>query len=283
MDSSETSSSRVWFITGCSRGFGRAYAEAALEQGDRVIATSRDLGPLEPLRQRYPETCRTFALDVTDASQVSEVVKQANASFGRLDVVINNAGYALAGAFEELAPGQIQRNFDINFFGVLSILRAALPILRQQGSGHLIVMSAAAAIGNYPGLSIYGATKWALEGFCESLAQEVKPLGIKVTLVEPGPFRTGFIKRSLEKAESHLSEYDRTSGKLVRFLASTDGRQSGDPLLAARAILKVVASEHPPFRLVLGKYATDKARKKLAATEKELNQWQELGLTTDLA
>jgi len=281
MTNPTNTASRVWFITGCSSGLGRALSLAALEGGQRVIATARQPEALEELRERFPDTCRIMELDVTNAGQVADVVSEAAATFDRLDVVVNNAGFGLVGAFEELSRAQIERSFDTNLFGALSVIRAALPILRAQGSGHFVNISAAAVIGNYPGFSIYGATKWALEGVSESLAQELKPLGIKVTMVEPGPFRTDFIARSLESREGHLSDYDRSSGKFLSFLEAMDGKQSGDPVRAAQAMIKAVEADQPPLRLVLGKYATDKVRKKLAAAEKELNQWQEMGLTTD--
>ncbi len=280
MDESQTSS-RVWLITGCSSGFGAALAAAALARGQQVVATARNADALGKLAAQFPKTCRALALDVTDSSQVKSVVAAAVKAFGRLDVVVNNAGYGLVGAFEELGEEQIARNFETNLFGALGVIRAALPILRAQGSGHIVNISAAAVISNYAGFSIYGATKWALEGVSESLAAELKPLGIKVTIVQPGPFRTDFIARSLERAGSHIADYDRTSGKFSRFLETMAGKQPGDPAKAAEAIIAAVESEAPPLRLILGKYANDKARKKLAAAERERAAWEYVGLPTD--
>ena len=280
MDETKTSS-RVWLITGCSSGLGAALAAAVLARGQRVIATARQPAALGAIAGRYPGTCRALALDVSDAAQVKAVVAEAASVFGRIDVVVNNAGYGLAGAFEELGEEQIARNFETNFFGALGVIRAALPILRAQGGGHIVNISAAAVISNYAGFSIYGATKWALEGVSESLAAELKPLGIKVTIVQPGPFRTDFIARSLERAETPLADYDRTSGKFLRFLATMAGRQPGDPARAAEAILAAVESDVPPLRLVLGKYANDKVRRKFANAEKELGAWEHIGLPTD--
>jgi len=242
-----TTPSRVWLITGCPGGFGLALAEAVLAGGQRVIATARKPAALHELASRYPETCRVLALDVTDHDRVNTAVAEAAAAFGRLDVVVNNAGYGLVGAFEELGVEQIARNFDTNFFGALAVIRAALPILRAQRSGHFVNVSAAAVISNYAGFSIYGATKWALEGVSESLAAELKPLGIKVTIVQPGPFRTGFISRSLERAAGHVADYDRTSGRFLRFLETMDGKQPGDPDKAAEAIIAAVESDTPPL------------------------------------
>ena len=272
---------RVWLITGCSSGLGLALAARVLARGCRVIATTRNPATLAELATRFPDTCRVFALDVTDSAQVKNAVAETVAAFGRLDVVVNNAGYGLVGAFEELGEAQIARNFETNFFGALTVIRAVLPILRAQGSGHIVNISAAAVISNYAGFSIYGATKWALEGVSESLAAELKPLGIKVTIVQPGPFRTDFISRSLERAESHIADYDRTSGKFLRFLEAMSGKQPGEPAKAAEAIIAAVESDTPPLRLVLGKYANDKTRKKFTDAEKERAAWEHVGLPTD--
>lgn len=276
-----TTSSRVWLISGCSSGFGAALASAVLARGERVAATARNAGALSELAAQFPDTCRTLTLDVTDVAQVKSVVAQAVAEFGRIDVVVNNAGHGLIGAFEELGPQQITRSFETNFFGALEVIRAALPILREQGSGHIVNISASAAISNYPGFSIYGATKWALEGVSESLAAELKPLGIKVTIVQPGPFRTDFIARSLERAENHIADYDRTSGKFTRLIESMAGKQPGDPAKAAEAIIAAVESETPPLRLILGKYSNDKTRKKLAEADGERAAWEPVGLATE--
>ncbi len=275
--------SRVWFITGCSSGLGRALAAAVLAQGERVVATAREPGAMADLAARYPETCRTLVLDVTDAAQVKAAVAGGAAAFGTLDVVVNNAGVGLVGAFEELGAAQIARNFDTNFFGALEVIRTALPIFREQRSGHIVNISAAAVISNYAGFSIYGATKWALEGVSESLAAELKPLAIKVTSVQPGPFRTDFISRSLERAESHIADYDATSGKFAKLLDSMAGKQPGDPAKAAEAIIAAVESATPPLRLVLGKYANDKARKKFTDAEKERAAWEAIGAPTDFS
>ena len=276
-----TATPRVWLITGCSSGFGLALATAVLARGGRVVATARNAGALSELAAQFPDDCLPLALDVRDATQVTSVVAQAVEAFGRLDVVVNNAGYGLVGAFEELGAEQIARNFDTNFFGPLEVIRAVLPTLRAQGSGHIVNVSAAAVISNYAGFSIYGASKWALEGVSESLAAELKPLGIKVTIVQPGPFRTDFIVRSLERAENHIADYDRTSGKFARFLETMAGKQPGDPAKAAEAIITAVEAETPPLRLILGKYANEKTRKKLTDAERERAAWEHVGVATD--
>ena len=271
----------VWLITGCSTGLGRALAGRVLARGHRLIATARHPETLAELVAVDPSRCQALALDVADAPQVAAVVAQTAAAFGRLDVVVNNAGYGLVGAVEEYDDAQIARNFETNFFGALRVIRAALPILRAQRRGHFVNVSAAAVIANYPGFSIYGATKWALEGVSESLAAEVRPLGLKVTIVQPGPFRTDFIARSLERATGHIPDYDPSSGKFRRFLETMNGRQPGDPTKAADAIMDAVAAENPPLRLVLGKYAIDKARRKLAAAARELDMGSGAGLAAD--
>ncbi|MEK0449862.1 MAG: 3-oxoacyl-[acyl-carrier-protein] reductase FabG [Verrucomicrobiota bacterium] len=274
---------RVWLITGCSSGFGFALASAVLARGGRVVATARNAAALSELAAQFPEDCLTLELDVTDAVRVRCVVAQAVEAFGRIDVVVNNAGYGLVGAFEELGKEQIARNFGTNFFGALEVIRAALPTLRAQGSGHIVNISAAAVISNYAGFSIYGASKWALEGVSESLAAELKPLGVKVTIVQPGPFRTDFIARSLEQAGSHIADYDRTSGKFGRFLETMAGKQPGDPEKAAEAIIAAVESKTPPLRLILGKYANEKTRKKFTDAERERAAWEHVGAPTDFA
>jgi NAD(P)-dependent dehydrogenase (short-subunit alcohol dehydrogenase family) len=278
---SDASHSRIWLITGTSSGFGWALARHVLAQGDRVIATARRLDVFSEWEREFPGQCRCLALDVSNPDQVREVVAEAADAFGGLDVIVNNAGYAVAGALEELSASEIAANFDTNFFGALNVIRCALPVLRAQNRGHIVNISAAAAISNYPGFSIYGASKWALEGASESLAAELKPFGIHVTLVEPGPFRTGFIGRSLRPAAHAMPEYDRSSGKFLKFLQTMEGKQPGDPERAAAAIFAVVNAPTPPLRLVLGKYAQDKVRKKLASTQAELEKWQDIGLATE--
>jgi NAD(P)-dependent dehydrogenase (short-subunit alcohol dehydrogenase family) len=251
---------RVWFITGCSSGLGRALAIAALERGDRVFATAREPSTLSVLTDTFSERCATAALDVTDAEQIREAIARAVAISGRVDVLVNNAGCGLIGALEELGDDQIERNFRVNFFGALSVTRAVLPILRAQKSGHIVNISAAAAISNYPGFSIYGAAKSALEGASEAL---------------------DFVGRSLEKAAASIPDYGATSGRFRRLIESMHGKQPGDPAKAAEAICSAVDSETPPLRLVLGKYANDKTAKTLAAAAQELASWSEATSSLD--
>lgn len=274
-------SSRVWLITGTSSGFGRALVLAALEAGDRVVATARNADVHSELVSQFPGAVRVLALDVTRPSEVRAVVSEACAVWGRLDVVVNNAGYGLVGALEEYSDDQIERNLTTNLMGPVHVMRAVLPILRAQRSGHLINLSAAAAISNYPGFSIYGGAKAALEAITESLRLELSQLGIRVTLVEPGPIRTEFISRSLDRGAGKIPDYQGSSGRFLGFLEKVDGKQPGDPGRAAAAIVRVVHGDKAPLRLVLGKYAVDKTRKMLASREAELKEWEAIGAATD--
>lgn len=277
----ESTAFPVWFITGCSSGLGLALATRLLERGNRVVATARELASLTALRAAYPERCRTLALDVTSAEQVRTAVAEAAAAFGGIDVVVSNAGYGLVGAVEETPNGLISRLFETNFFGAVRVIQAVVPILRAQRRGHVVVVSAAAVISNYPGFSFYGASKAALESVAESLATEIRPFGLKVTIVQPGPFRTRFIAGSLATAIPPETAYEGSSGKFLSFLKSIDGKQAGDPAKAADAIIAAVEADRPPLRLVLGKYAIEKSRKRNAASERELETWAGVGLASD--
>jgi len=272
---------KVWLITGSSSGFGRALAEAVLGHGDRVIATARNPEKLAELVNQYPDTAQAVALDITDAQQIQSALQKAQGAFGQIDVLVNNAGYGLIGALEEVSDEQIRRNFETNVFGTIAMIRAILPVMRQQGRGHIVNMSAIAGFTNELGFSVYGGAKFALEGISEALKGEVAPFGIKVTLVEPGPFRTDFIGRSLDRAEPSMPEYEPTVGQFLNFLNQIEGQQPGDPNKAANAIIQMVASENPPLRLVLGKYAYEKFNEKIEALTQELEDWKAIGMATD--
>ena len=272
---------KVWLITGCSSGFGRALAKAALNRGDRVVVTARNTATLAEFAAQWPATGHLAALDVTDFRQVKEVVDESVRVFGRIDVLVNNAGYGLLGALEECSSEQIRRNFEVNFFGPLELVRCALPHFRAAKSGHVVNISAAAAISNYAGFGVYGSAKCALEGMSESLAAEGRAFGLKVTIVQPGPFRTEFIARSLDRTQPAISEYEASAGKFAKFIDTIDGKQPGDADLAAQAILQAVDADRPPSRLVLGKYALDKSRRSLASREAELKAWETVGLAAD--
>lgn len=273
--------SRVWFITGCSGGLGRALASAALGRGDRVVAASRRPEALSDLTALHPETCRAIALDAHEPASIRAAVDETVRAFGAIDVLVNNAGGAVFGSVEELDDAEIARNLELNLLAPLRITRAVLPLMRARRRGHIISLSAAAVLGNYPGFSAYGAAKAALESAMESLAQEARPFGIGVTLVQPGPFRTGFLERSTIRAATRIDDYAATSGKFLTYLGSIAGKQPGDPGGAARAILAAADAERPPLRLVLGKYAIDKARRRLVTAGRELDAWTEVGAAAD--
>ncbi|MCP6758377.1 MAG: oxidoreductase [Fischerella sp. CENA71] len=276
-----TGKTKVWLITGCSTGFGRSLANAVLQHGDRLIATARKPEQLQDLASQYPENVKTIRLDVTNLNEVQAAVNAAIEAFERVDVLVNNAGYGLIGALEEFSEAQIRRNFETNFFGAINTIRAILPVMRQQQSGHIVNMSAIAGFSNELGFSIYGGAKFALEGVSEALRGEVAPLGIKVTIVEPGPFRTDFIGRSLERVEQSIDAYNATVGHFLEFLNKISGSQPGDPDKAANVLIQVVESPNPPLRLVLGKYAYSKFRQKIESLTAELDSWEEIAVNTD--
>jgi len=240
---------KVWFITGASRGFGRVWAEAALNRGDKVVATARKVAAVADLAERYGDAVLPLALDVTNAEQVRNVIAQAHAHFGKLDVVINNAGYALVSAVEEASDADIRAEFETNFFGALSVIRAVLPLLRRQGGGHILGVSSVAGVYASPIIGFYHASKWAFEALHESLAQEVKDFGIKVTLLEPGAYATDFGSQSSLKISARIDAYAGLRSKLFAYGANIE---FGDPQATAKAILKMVDAENPPLRFFLG-------------------------------
>ena len=246
---------KTWFITGASRGFGRVWTEAALERGDQVAATARKLADVDDLKERFGDAVLPLALDVMQSNQVQQVVQQAYTHFGKLDVLVNNAGVALLAATEEASDDQIRELFDTNYIGMVRVLRAALPLLRQQGSGHILGVSSGLAIGAMPLIGFYSATKWAVEGLHEALAEEVKPFGIKVTIVEPGAYATDFGKSA--KVAEVMEPYAEFRKMLVQRLTNMD---RGEPNATAEAILKLVDADNPPLRLALGSQVLPGAR-----------------------
>lgn len=276
--SSETS--RVWFITGCTSGLGRAIAEAALLAGDFVHATARRREDLEVLEHLGAGRCQGHLLDVTDAGLARHVVRAAADEAGRIDVLVNNAGYGLVGAVEECTDDLVRANFETNFFGTLNVIQAALPLLRAQKSGHIVTISAAAAVANYAGFGIYGSAKAAVEALHESLRAELLPHGVKVTLAQPGPFRTDFIRRSLVRAPA-MPEYAGSAGRFANYLGQVDGKQPGDPERAAALIVEMVRGGQAPLRLPLGRYITQKIRSTAAARLRELDVWEQAACGAD--
>ncbi|WP_428338968.1 SDR family NAD(P)-dependent oxidoreductase [Mycobacterium sp.] len=239
---------KVWFITGASKGFGREFATAALERGDRVAGTARDVTALEDLARRFGRRLLALPLDIRDRAADFDAVTRAHREFGQLDVIVNNAGYGHFGAFEELTEADLRDQFETNLFGSVWITQAALPIMRTQGSGHIVQMSSMAGILAFPNLSAYEGSKWALEAMSEGLAAEVARFGIRVTIVEPGPFGTDWNDRSARKSDK-MAEYDpmRSADEEKR-----EGASWGDPKAAAHALLKLVDAAKPPLRQLFG-------------------------------
>lgn len=274
------SDSKVWLITGCSTGFGRSLAEAVLQGGDRVIATARNTDKLQDLIYRYPQQVCTLSLDVTNKDNIRSAISQAKDVYGRIDVLVNNAGYGSMGAIEEQSDEAIKRQFDTNLFGAINMMREVLPLMRSQRRGHILNISSVGGVVSMAGAGIYCSTKFALEAVSEALAQEVAPLGIKVTIVEPGAFRTDFSGRSLSIPEQTMPDYAETSGKMMEWVQDVDGKQPGDPAKAAQAMIKVVNSENPPLRLALGEDAVDGINQKLESMKAELDAWKDVSMNT---
>jgi NAD(P)-dependent dehydrogenase (short-subunit alcohol dehydrogenase family) len=264
--------SKVWFITGTSKGFGHIWAEAALQRGDRVAATARNTDSLTDLVDSYGETVLPIGLDVTDKAAVAAAVKEAYDHFGRFDIVVNNAGYGLFGAIEEVSEGQARAQIETNLFGALWVTKAALPYLRTQGSGHIIQVSSIGGVNAFPMLGLYHASKWALEGFSQSLAAEVRALGIKVTLVEPTGYATDWAGPSAVWAEQ-LPAYDELRAALAKTPRFTN---RGDPEATGPAILKLVDAEEPPLRIFFGVGPLEMIRKEYAQRIATWEQWDEL-------
>jgi NAD(P)-dependent dehydrogenase (short-subunit alcohol dehydrogenase family) len=271
---------KVWLITGCSTGFGRALAEAVLKKGDSLLATAREPEQLRALIEHYPETAKPVRLDVTSPQDIQAAVDTAIATFGRIDVLVNNAGHGLIAALEEVSDVDIHQFFETNFFGALRLMRTVLPVMRQQGSGHIVNMSSTAGLVGFAGSSLYCGAKFALEGTSEALAKEVEPFRVKVTLIEPGAFRTDFNGRSLAAAEQSIDAYATVSGASLQWFKEMDGQQPGDPAKAAQAIIQAVESPYPPMRLALGIDAMSLIQEKLEWVKTDLDAWQQVTVST---
>jgi NAD(P)-dependent dehydrogenase (short-subunit alcohol dehydrogenase family) len=272
---------RVWFITGASTGFGRLLAEEVLKSGGKVVATARKLDKVADFEERYPKTAKALALDVTDAGQVDSAVTQAFAEFGQVDVLVNNAGYGVAGAIEEVSEDEFMPMFETNVFGLLKVTRAFLPHLRKQRSGHILNLSSIGGLIGGQGIGMYNATKFAVEGLSEALAAELAPLGIRVTVIEPGPFRTDFLGRSGVIAKNRIADYDKTAANMRRYFEENDGKQAGDPVKAVQAMIQVVESPDPPLHLLLGRSAMQRFRGKLDSWQREIAAWEQVTVGAD--
>jgi NAD(P)-dependent dehydrogenase (short-subunit alcohol dehydrogenase family) len=267
---------RTWFITGTSRGFGREWAIAALERGDRVAATARDASSLDELVDKYGEAVLAMELDVTDRDAVFESVRRAHEHFGSLDIIVNNAGYGQFGMVEELSERDARDQIETNLFGALWVTQAALPFLRDQGSGHFLQVSSIGGISAFPGIGMYHASKWGLEGFSQALAQEVKNFGINVTLIEPGGFSTdwgGSSARHAEPLDAYSSLHEAANQRRA-------GNTPGDPLASAEAVLRVVDAENPPLRVFFGSAPLSIAERDY---EGRLSTWREWQPVAELA
>jgi NAD(P)-dependent dehydrogenase (short-subunit alcohol dehydrogenase family) len=275
--------SKIWLITGSSRGLGRALAEAVLAAGDRVVATARKPEQLDDLVERYGEQVRAIALDVTDADAARAAVRTALDAFGGLDVVANNAGYANSAPIEETTDADFRAQLETNLFGVVNVTKAALPVFRERRAGHFLQFSSVGGrVGGTPGMGAYQTAKFAVEGFSEVLSNEVKPFGVKVTIVEPGAFRTDWGGSSMTIAPV-LPDYDSTVGAMNRYRVETDGKQPGDPAKAAAAILEVVSLDNPPLRLLLGKDALTHADRASQSRADEAAAWALVSTSTDFS
>jgi NAD(P)-dependent dehydrogenase (short-subunit alcohol dehydrogenase family) len=268
---------KIWFITGTSRGLGRVWAEAALERGDRVVAAARDLRSLDALVARFPDSVLPVPCDVRDRAAVFAAVAAGHERFGRLDVVVNNAGYGLFGAVEELTEEQAHAQLDTNLLGPLRVTQAALPILRAQGSGHILQVSSIGGVAAFPLLGLYNAGKWGLEGLSEALAQEVRPAGVRVTIVEPGPFGTDWGGDSAVWADGNPAYEPLRAARRAAAARQTPI----DPGATAKAILELVDADEPPLRLFLGTYPYAIAERVYAERLATWREWHALAATAD--
>jgi NAD(P)-dependent dehydrogenase (short-subunit alcohol dehydrogenase family) len=268
-------------ITGVSSGFGRAVAEAALALGDTVIGTVRTSDAKAAFEAIAPGRAVAMILDVTDEAAVHAAISAAEARTGGIDILVNNAGYGLVGCVEEASMAEIRAQFEVNVFGAIAVIQAILPFMRARRAGRILNITSVSGLVGWPSLGIYSGSKFALEGICETLAQEVAPLGIKVTMIEPGGFRTQFSKGSRVRTARTIDDYDATVGQSRRILADHAGHEKGDPAKAAQAILRIAAESAPPLRLLLGADALGHVDLKFAVQKPEIDAWRGLSQSTD--
>ncbi|MCZ6830706.1 MAG: oxidoreductase [Gammaproteobacteria bacterium] len=271
----------VWLITGCSTGFGREIALAALHCGARVVVTARKLQAVADICERYPEQTLALALDVTDAGQIESVVAEALATFGCIDVLVNNAGYGYVGAIEEGEDAAVRALFDTNFFGALALTKAVLPHMRERRCGRIINNSSQAGLMANPGTGYYSASKYALEGLMEALSKELEPFNIFVSSVQPGAFRTDWSGRSMQRTGTPIADYDAHVGSRLDMIAEIDGTQPGDPVSAAQAFVMLANLEKPPLQLLLGAGVLATYREKLEGVVASLDEWEATTLSAD--
>ncbi len=272
---------KIWFITGASSGFGAELTKAIIESGDKVAATFRKAEQANSFSQQHKGNGLGIVLDVTQAEKIPAALQQAIDQFGRIDILVNNAGYGTIGAIEEFSLEEIRQQMETNFFGAVAVTKAILPIMRKQGSGHIVQISSQAGFRATAGFGIYNASKFALEGFSEALAQEAAPFGIKLTIVEPGPFRTQFLAGSMKNAQNKIEAYQNTTvGNMYKYQQEMNGKQEGDPVKAAKAIVDYVHSNKENLRLPLGKVTIQGMRAKLAAVEKDIAANEAIAINT---
>ncbi|WP_321888693.1 oxidoreductase [Paraburkholderia bannensis] len=281
MSDTSTNASPVWFVTGCSSGFGRELVLAVLERGWRCVATARNKASLDDLAPDAGERLLRVSLDVTDAAQIDSAVAQAYRQFGAIDVLVNNAGYGYQSSIEEGDEREIRAQFDANVFGLFAMTRAVLPGMRAKRSGHVINITSVAGLAGFPGSGYYSASKHAVEGFSDALLAEAGPLGIKVTCVEPGPFRTDWAGRSLVQTPNRIADYAQTAGARMQRTAEGSGKQAGDPKRAALAMIRVSEVENPPRHLVLGAFGVDAVAARLRAALADIDGWRDASLAAD--
>jgi NAD(P)-dependent dehydrogenase (short-subunit alcohol dehydrogenase family) len=269
----QQTNSKVWFITGASRGFGSVWADAALKRGDKVVATARKLESIAHLREKYGDNVLTLELDVTNAGQAKAAVEQAHAHFGRLDIVLNNAGYSLVGTVEESSPEEIRALYETNVIGPVTVIQAALPLLRKQGGGHILGTSSNLGHVTLPVIGYYASSKWAFEAIHESLALEVKDFGIKVTIIEPGAYATEFGSQDSLKFSNGIDIYTDYKAKFFDTLKSME---RGDPEATPDAIFKIVDAENPPLRFLLGSQALPWMRNVYAERIATWEAWEDV-------
>ena len=272
---------KVWFITGCSTGFGRSLAVEVLKQGYRAVVSSRKLADVEDITAAYADTALALALDVTKPDEINAAVKAAMDKFGVIDVLVNNAGIGYFGAVEESEEEEVRRMFEINVFGLANMTQAVLPIMRVQRSGHILNIASIGGLRSFPSVGFYNATKYAVDGLSEALSKETEGLGIKVTIIAPSGFRTDWAGRSANNSKIVIEDYAETAGKNKESIRNYSGNQPGDPHRAALAMIKVVESENPPLRLLLGAAALRGARLKLEELKKDFDTWEETTVGAD--
>lgn len=272
---------KTWLITGCSSGFGQTLAQAVAQRGDRLVATARHPGSLQALARQFPDTVRVCALDVTRPETAHAAVALAVEAFGGLDVLVNNAGHGLYGAIEEVEPDEYRPMFEVNLFGLIETTRAALPVLRGRPGSRIVNLSSIAGLSGGAGSGYYAASKFAVEGLSESLDQELRPLGLRVIIAEPGPFRTDFLGRSMTLAGRRIADYEQTAGQRLIYRESNDGKQAGDPARAVEVILRAVDSDAPPLHLPLGPVAHAVVERKLASMREDVDAWRPISIDTD--